>query len=559
MAYCGTNQFIARARLKLRSGCNLDSGETGFVPVSSFLNMLELSWTPDGLPRARVALCSAAGEAMGKEGWVSYIGKDGHCNLIPFHWTRFQRKRDGSPRLRAAVAAAVEERPASAPPPARSPQPKSPPVMSPAKQQSPAPPRTAAPTKAERSPPPTSAAGAKAARASRRPLSATATAASSPPNLAAATASSSNDPAAKAAPQEASDTPRKADAKAAERFKMQTSEELRELIASFKGTLQEEQTSLAGLQSTLKQTLGTSLFKKDKKIPELVKSWAIKAEISKMDFRKHVRAEIEWTNVKEIDELFNEIDADHGGTLDVPELTAAMKDLQAEAKAKSAHVDAITGQIAKLEARIKDVEDVMRATEAAETQEHEYEVIKGGHSIEAMLGKELMRRSTKITDLVNTWESTNGEIDKAQFRRNVRSMGIEANDETLNGLFDSQDKDGGGTLDLGEIRRALEVWKMAMNEADKKAASMKKTIAALWKSAKTAQMDLSKQQADEAAAAKAEAEAAAQRLEEEQLLAREAAKLKQARALAAKKQKELDAAAFEAKILARRQAQNEQM
>ena len=53
------------------------------------------------------------------------------------------------------------------------------------------------------------------------------------------------------------------------------------------------------------------------------------------------------------------------------------------------------------------------------------------------------------------WDSTNGEINRKQFCKNVRTLVADAADEELLGLFSSLDEDDGGTLDLEELKAAL--------------------------------------------------------------------------------------------------------
>ena len=78
-----THQAIARVKLRLRAGCELDSEEIGSVPSSTIVNVLELGRDLDGTHRAHVQVCAATGEVLGKPGWVSTFGKDGRFNLIP--------------------------------------------------------------------------------------------------------------------------------------------------------------------------------------------------------------------------------------------------------------------------------------------------------------------------------------------------------------------------------------------------------------------------------------------------------------------------------------------
>ena len=135
-----------------------------------------------------------------------------------------------------------------------------------------------------------------------------------------------------------------------------------------------------------------------------------------------------------------------------------------------------------------------------------------------------------------------------QFRRNVRAFGIEDTDESLDELFHKTDLDGGGTLDLEEIRTALVTWKDAMTESDKDAVRLKKSTAEAWKIAKAAQMLLDKQlKEDENAEAEKRNELA--RLEQERHAAEERARAaEEAKQRAIRRKKEAEEAAYAAKI-----------
>ena len=88
-----------------------------------------------------------------------------------------------------------------------------------------------------------------------------------------------------------------------------------------------------GAHKTLAVIIGEHLTLKQLKPHELVQQWAKRGEepISKMEFRQHIRKMLEQTDVREIDALFERLDEDGGGTLDVDEMRHALKTLQQSA------------------------------------------------------------------------------------------------------------------------------------------------------------------------------------------------------------------------------------
>lgn len=55
------------------------------------------------------------------------------------------------------------------------------------------------------------------------------------------------------------------------------------------------------------------------------------------------------------------------------------------------------------------------------------------------------------------WGGSDGSIDRAEWRKEVRALGgghMVADNQELDAIFESIDKDGGGTLDIPEVKKA---------------------------------------------------------------------------------------------------------
>ena len=95
----------------------------------------------------------------------------------------------------------------------------------------------------------------------------------------------------------------------------------------------------------------------------------------------------------------------------------------------------------------------------------------------------IIKSNLKIGDVVSKWVKKK-DVSKADFRKHVLEMGVvaktEANkDHPIDVLFDSLDEDGGGTLDLDELKQLLtklvDMAKQAQLERDQ----LEKSVTAL--------------------------------------------------------------------------------
>ena len=164
-------------------------------------------------------------------------------------------------------------------------------------------------------------------------------------------------------------------------------------------------------------------------------------------------------NVLEIDGLFDKIDNDKSGELDLSEIKAALKKLQEQALNVGVSVDQ---EKAKSEALI-GVAQVFQ-TAAAATAEYEAAAqkatqMKDNPSLGKRVGDAILKRNVKLGELVGQWDKDgNGAVDKKEFREQIHLMGIKVLDHReMDGLFDSLDQNGDGSLDLDELKVALQL------------------------------------------------------------------------------------------------------
>ena len=74
-------------------------------------------------------------------------------------------------------------------------------------------------------------------------------------------------------------------------------------------------------------------------------------------------------------------------------------------------------------------------------------------TLDQKLAEALVRKKANPKDLVLEWDRKHkGEISKVEFRQGVRGLGLKADNKEIDTLFDSIDTDGGGSLDVPEVR-----------------------------------------------------------------------------------------------------------
>ena len=487
--------YIARQKLRVRQGYELDSVEVDPLPADTHLRILDQRVLPDS--GARRAWISLENDGRTPYGWITTVAKDGSDSI----------------KLEGASLPNEEATQGSVSVPTA----RTPPIASPA-----------------------AAAGSAASVPSTSKAVRTPAAAST--RAAAATTQSGEG-------QASSSSARSLSAPSA------ACQELHTIARAYLDMAAAEAEMLDEKYKTLRTRIGEALAATQAKVKELVVSWAKDGHqpISKMDFRKHVRRVIKEDDTKKIDELFVELDDDGSGSLDVKELTATFNSLQDEAKLAKARAEAIRQRCAFLQSRAGAATLAADTMAAAEGALVELNRIKGSKTLGNTVGEALITKNFKVGEIVGQWDSTKGEVSKPQFRKNLaKSLDVKAPAEQVDRLFDRFDKDSGGTLDLDELKAAMEILNEEHKQRENALAAQQAKHESLAKTAKSMQADVKKTYQADQDEAKQKAEAEAKEAKRRALAEAKAQATRDVAKEAAETKKAAEKAEFERKVEERR-------
>ena len=329
-----------------------------------------------------------------------------------------------------------------------------------------------------------------------------------------------------------------------------------EMIAEMGKDAEKEATDFDGkaadVHTTFERRLGAALVKKDMVIKELLSEWDPdkKGTIKKVPFRQHVRTSLHMiaANV-EIDAFFDSVDDDGGGSLDFEELKIAMRKLYKAAGAADAEANALRDKADECRRLAAQLQEAHETTATADKEELKLEEMKkrNGIDVAPQLGNLIVKRNLKIGDLTSKWVKKK-DVSRADFRRHVLELGVLAEGKAIDAMFDSLDQDGGGSLDLEELKNLLTNLVELAKQSSLDETALEKSVSSLRKICTEQQQSIAsiiaaKTKAANEAKALADKLAAEKAIEDEKIAAGK--QEEEARKAAAKAAKE---AKFQAKI-----------
>jgi Ca2+-binding EF-hand superfamily protein len=164
---------------------------------------------------------------------------------------------------------------------------------------------------------------------------------------------------------------------------------------------------------------------------------------------------VEEAPTKELDALYDSLDVDGSGELDLDEMKQALerlKDDLSSALARRAKYQVFAHRRRKV---ANAITEAIEATEIYEEERAKLDTLKRGTAA-ARLGMLLKNKSMKVSELVAQWDTDgNNRIDLDEFRTKARALGLEGTQDELAECFAELDVAGHGSLGLQDMTLAF--------------------------------------------------------------------------------------------------------
>ena len=207
--------------------------------------------------------------------------------------------------------------------------------------------------------------------------------------------------------------------------------------------------------------LGMLLQTNANNVNKIIRDWDSRGrgEFLKGEFRLVLKGIGLMPTPAEADELFDEWDDDHGGTLDMREVKVGLTRSQDQAKSHQQAPDPNAARAQALRQRAAMCDEAAETTSKAEALEEELDELEQSLASRAdvRLGELLAKRRIKPGAVVFQWSHARGEhageLSKSDFREAVCALGLASTNVSMSDIdavFDKYDADQGGWMDEKE-------------------------------------------------------------------------------------------------------------
>eukprot|EP00928_Gymnodinium_smaydae_P083223 TRINITY_DN6646_c0_g3_i1.p1 TRINITY_DN6646_c0_g3~~TRINITY_DN6646_c0_g3_i1.p1 ORF type:complete len:2452 (-),score=696.63 TRINITY_DN6646_c0_g3_i1:107-7033(-) len=201
------------------------------------------------------------------------------------------------------------------------------------------------------------------------------------------------------------------------------------------------------VRAQLREYLDTNLIR----VLDLFRKWDDNGDgfVSKKEFLRALMGLGLDAPAEEVSSLFDEFDVDGSGRIEYEEMDRLLR------KGQDIHLPEAL-RAGSVEVSLERNHIALRGS--LDEQSSVRHVIDNNSDIPVIvqLRQHLDAELLRVTDLFKRWDDDgSGEVSKREFRRALHALGMEASKEELEALFDSLDADASGSLEYGELAKAI--------------------------------------------------------------------------------------------------------
>lgn len=180
------------------------------------------------------------------------------------------------------------------------------------------------------------------------------------------------------------------------------------------------------------------------------------------------------------DALFDSLDLDSGGDLDLRELAAGLDNLKALWAKQADQQARVRTELSNMEENVALCERALSATQVFEATQAELTAIVDSPSLETKVGRQFIKltKDKDIESLLNGWDADgDGQCTLKEAVAGLRAWGVQGgSDAELLTLVTGWDSNGNGILEFAELKVVMELTMDARKKTEQQVRDLKAKV-----------------------------------------------------------------------------------